>query len=71
MARRNRWPNVWTIFRREVRDQLRDRRTLFMVFALPLLLYPILTFNVYPSSTTTTAKATAVMTALNAMLGRK
>lgn len=34
--------NVWTIFRREVRDQLRDRRTLFMIFVLPLLLYPIL-----------------------------
>jgi len=35
-----------------------------------LLLYPILTFNVYPSSTTTPGKATAVMTALNAMLGK-
>jgi sodium transport system permease protein len=37
-----RWRNVWIIFRREARDQLRDRRTLFMVFVLPLLLYPIL-----------------------------
>ncbi len=37
-----RWRNVWTIFRREARDQLRDRRTLFTVFVLPLLLYPIL-----------------------------
>jgi sodium transport system permease protein len=37
-----RWRNVWTIFRREARDQIRDRRTLFMVFVLPLLLYPIL-----------------------------
>lgn len=36
------WRNVWTIFRREARDQLRDRRTLFTVFVLPLLLYPIL-----------------------------
>ncbi|MBX6313795.1 MAG: CPBP family intramembrane metalloprotease [Isosphaeraceae bacterium] len=33
---------VWTIFRREVVDQLRDRRTLFMIFILPILLYPIL-----------------------------
>src|SRR5438552_1329568 len=39
---RVRWPNVWVIFRREVRDQSRDRRTLFMIFILPILLYPIL-----------------------------
>ncbi len=39
---RVRWSNVLTIFRREVRDQLRDRRTLFMIFVLPILLYPIL-----------------------------
>ncbi|MEX2142193.1 MAG: ABC transporter permease subunit/CPBP intramembrane protease [Pirellulales bacterium] len=34
--------NVKLIFQREVRDQLRDRRTLFMIFVLPLLLYPLL-----------------------------
>src|SRR4051794_33796016 len=43
---RVRWPNVWVIFRREVRDQVRDRRTLFMVFVLPILLYPMLSFGV-------------------------
>jgi sodium transport system permease protein len=37
---------VGTIFRREVRDQVRDRRTLFMVFALPILLYPVLGIGV-------------------------
>src|ERR1700758_744815 len=37
-----RWSNVAVIFRREVRDQLRDRRTLFMIFVLPILLYPLL-----------------------------
>ena len=37
-----RWSNVYTIFCREVRDQLRDRRTLFMIFVLPILLYPIM-----------------------------
>ena len=37
-----RWTNVKLIFTREVRDQLRDRRTLFMVAILPLLLYPAL-----------------------------
>jgi len=37
-----RWRNVKLILLRELRDQLRDRRTLFMVFVLPLLLYPTL-----------------------------
>src|SRR5271169_5520198 len=36
------WNNVKLIFLREVRDQLRDRRTLFMIFVLPLLMYPLL-----------------------------
>ena len=34
------WRNVTLIFHREVRDQLRDRRTLFMIAVLPLLLVP-------------------------------
>lgn len=34
--------NVKLIFQREVKDQLRDRRTLFMVAVLPLVLYPAL-----------------------------
>jgi sodium transport system permease protein len=34
--------NVRLILVREVRDQLRDRRTLFMIFVLPILLYPLL-----------------------------
>ena len=37
-----RWSNLLVIFRREVRDQIRDRRTLFMIFVLPILLYPML-----------------------------
>jgi sodium transport system permease protein len=36
------WTNVRLIFLREVRDQLRDRRTLFTIAILPLLLYPLL-----------------------------
>ena len=36
------WRNVRLILLRELRDQLRDRRTLFMVAVLPLLLYPAL-----------------------------
>jgi len=34
--------NIKLILFREIRDQARDRRTLFMVFVLPLLLYPLL-----------------------------
>ncbi len=41
-----RWSNLFVIFRREVRDQIRDRRTLFMIFVLPILLYPILGLGV-------------------------
>ncbi len=37
-----RWKNVKLIFHRELRDQLRDRRTLFMIAVLPLLLYPLM-----------------------------
>ncbi|MFP6657597.1 MAG: hypothetical protein VB853_05410, partial [Pirellulales bacterium] len=36
------WKNIRLIFRREMRDQLRDRRTLFMIAVLPLLFYPLL-----------------------------
>ena len=36
------WSNVKQIFRRELRDQVRDRRTLFTVVVLPLVLYPML-----------------------------
>src|SRR5258708_28095490 len=36
------WKQVKLIWLREVRDQLRDRRTLFMIAVLPLLLYPLL-----------------------------
>ena len=36
------WRNVKLVFMREVRDQLRDRRTLFMITVLPVLLYPMM-----------------------------
>lgn len=38
--------NIRLIFMREVRDQLRDRRTLFMITVLPVLLYPMLGLGV-------------------------
>lgn len=33
---------IWTIFRKEITDSLRDRLTLLVVLGLPLLLYPLL-----------------------------
>ena len=33
---------VWTILAKEIVDTLRDRRTLFAMFVMPILLYPIL-----------------------------
>lgn len=40
-----RWAVILLIFAREVRDQLRDRRTLFMIFVLPIMLYPLLSIG--------------------------
>lgn len=36
------WSNTRMIFIRELRDQLRDRRTLLTIAVLPLILYPLL-----------------------------
>ena len=41
------WTNVKLIFLRELKDQLRDRRTLFTIAVLPLLLYPLLGMVVF------------------------
>ncbi len=56
-----RWANVGTIFRREVRDQLRDRRTLFMVFVLPILLYPVLGMGMVQFTIMSERKAKSVI----------
>jgi len=41
-----RWSIIRLIWLRELRDQLRDRRTVIMMAVLPLLLYPALGFGV-------------------------
>ncbi|MEO6810787.1 MAG: ABC transporter permease subunit/CPBP intramembrane protease [Isosphaeraceae bacterium] len=56
-----RWPIALHIFRREVRDQLRDRRTLFMIFVLPILLYPILGIGIAQLSMAFEQKARTVV----------
>ncbi len=37
----SRWSVIWLMYVREMRDQLRDRRTLFTIAVLPILLYPL------------------------------
>src|SRR5262249_12475444 len=44
------WNNVKLILLRELRDQLRDRRTLFMIAVLPLLMYPLLGMSIFQVS---------------------
>ena len=56
-----RWSNVWVIFRREVRDQVRDRRTLFMILVLPILLYPTLGLGLAQLSVAFEQKARTVV----------
>ena len=41
------WTNVKLIYFRELRDQARDRRTLFTIIVLPLLLYPLMGMSVF------------------------
>ncbi len=36
------WSRIRLIYVREMRDQVRDRRTMFTIFVLPLLLYPFM-----------------------------
>ncbi|MEO1528990.1 MAG: ABC transporter permease subunit/CPBP intramembrane protease [Planctomycetota bacterium] len=41
MMNKPRLTAVWLIYLREMRDQLRDRRTLFTIAVLPIMLYPL------------------------------
>ncbi len=53
--------NVLIILGRELRDQVRDRRTLFMVLVLPILLYPVLGFTVTQLAASFESKARTVI----------
>lgn len=55
------YSNVKLILSREIRDQSRDRRTLFMMFVLPLLLYPLLGMSFFQVSQFTHERATSVL----------
>ncbi len=53
--------NLKLILMREVRDQLRDRRTLFMIVVLPLLLYPLLGMSFFQISQFMREQPTSVL----------
>jgi sodium transport system permease protein len=55
-----RWSIIRTIWYREMRDQLRDRRTLLMIVGLPLVLYPLLGFAVLQFAVGFTEKPSVV-----------
>ena len=55
-----RWFIIRTIWFREMRDQLRDRRTLFMILGLPLVLYPLLGFGILQFAVGFTEKPSVV-----------
>ena len=55
------WKNVRLIFMREMRDQLRDRRTLFLIAVLPVMLYPLLGMSFFQLSQFLKHKAAKVL----------
>ena len=44
------WNNVKLLFAREMRDQLRDRRTLILIAVVPVLLYPLMGMTIFQLS---------------------
>ncbi|HVU87484.1 MAG TPA: ABC transporter permease subunit/CPBP intramembrane protease [Pirellulales bacterium] len=57
------WSNVKVVFLREVRDQLRDRRTLFMIAVLPVVLYPLLGMSMFQVTQFVREQTTKVLVA--------
>ena len=55
------WSNLKLIVAREARDQLRDRRTIFMIVVLPLLLYPLLGMSFFQISQFLREQPTSVL----------
>ncbi len=56
-----RWSDVRLIFLRELRDQLRDRRTLFMITVLPIFLYPTIGIGLIQFATQFTKQTQQVL----------
>lgn len=67
-----RWANVKLILARELRDQMRDRRTMFMIAVLPVLLYPLLGMSVFQMAQFMEEKPSRVLvTGVGGLIGRE
>ena len=51
------WGNIVTVYLKELRDSLRDRRTVFSVIIIPTLVIPLMTFGFGKVATNVIAKA--------------
>ncbi len=51
------WHNISTVYLKELKDSLRDRRTLLSTIIIPTLVMPLLTFGVGKVATTVISKA--------------
>ena len=66
------WSNVKLILTRELRDQARDRRTIFMIAVLPILLYPLLGMSMFQVAQFMEEKSSRVLVAgVTELLGRE
>jgi sodium transport system permease protein len=66
------WSNVILILTRELRDQARDRRTIFMIAVLPILLYPLLGMSMFQVAQFMEEKSSRVLVAgTSGLVGRK
>ncbi len=65
------WSNVMLILTRELRDQARDRRTIFMIAVLPILLYPLLGMSMFQVAQFMEEKSSRVLVAgVSGLVGR-
>ncbi len=65
------WSNVKLILARELRDQARDRRTIFMIAVLPILLYPLLGMSMFQVAQFMKEKSSRVLVAgVSGLVGR-
>jgi sodium transport system permease protein len=58
------WRNIATVYLKELKDALRDRRTLFSTIVIPSLIVPVFTFSVGKVATNVIAKARAEIPAI-------
>jgi sodium transport system permease protein len=53
------WTAIWTVYLKELRDSLRDRRTLLSMIVIPTFLMPVIMFGAVKVATVVVSKARA------------